>query len=149
MTAVRLRDVEPADLPVFFQHQRDPEGARMAAFTPRDRAAFDEHWRKNILGNPSSIVRTILFNDDVVGNVGSWLQDGDRLVGYWIGREHWGRGIATAALAAFLQVVTDRPLRAHAASRNTASIRVLEKCGFRFERSEVYEDLTESVFVLE
>src|SRR5690606_18859114 len=53
-TVVRLRDVEPDDLPVFYAHQRDAEAARMAGFPSRDRAAFDAHWATNVLGNPSA-----------------------------------------------------------------------------------------------
>ena len=30
---VILREVVDSDLPIFFEHQRDPEGARMAAFS--------------------------------------------------------------------------------------------------------------------
>ena len=66
----------------------------------------------------------------VVGNVVSWEHEGEREVGYRIGREHWGRGVATAALAAFVAEVTERPLFAHVANTNAGSIRVLEKCGF-------------------
>lgn len=47
-----------------------------------------------------------------------------------MGREFWGRGLATAALAQFLQIQTTRPLYARAAKDNVASIRVLQKCGF-------------------
>ena len=47
-----------------------------------------------------------------------------------MGREYWGKGIATRALTAFLEQVTTRPLYAHVAQHNLASIRVLEKCGF-------------------
>ena len=124
----------------------------MAAFLARDRAAFDAHWAKNILGNPAAINRTIVVDGEVAGNIGSWLQDGVRLVSYWIGREHWGKGVATRALAAFLDVVTERPLRAHVVKHNVGSIRVLEKCGFAFEREERWElageVVTELVFVL-
>src|SRR4029453_1988037 len=49
---------------------------------------------------------------------------------YWIGREFWGRGIATQALAVLLSAVKTRPLYARAAKDNVASLRVLEKCGF-------------------
>jgi RimJ/RimL family protein N-acetyltransferase len=153
---VRLRDVEPDDLPIFYEHQLDADATRMAAFPPRDRAAFDAHWATNILGNPAAVTRTILVGGRVAGNIGSWPQDGDRLVGYWIGREHWGKGVATRALAAFLHLVTERPLRAHVAEHNVGSIRVLEKCGFRLERVEGPEegaevagtDIAELVFVL-
>ncbi len=141
---VRLRDVEPGDLPVFYEHQLDPDATRMAAFASRDRAAFDAHWAENILGNPTAVTQTILLDGEVAGNIGSWRQDGVRLVGYWLGKEHWGKGVGTRALTAFLQLATERPLRAHVARHNVGSIRVLEKCGFRLER----EERVELVFVL-
>jgi RimJ/RimL family protein N-acetyltransferase len=149
---VRLREVEPGDLPIFYRHQLDPDATRMAAFPSRDRAAFDAHWSANILGNPAAVTRTILVDDQVAGNIGSWPQDGVRLVGYWIGKEHWGKGVATRALGAFLRVVTERPLYAHVAGHNVGSIRVLEKCGFSVEREASVElgdgDVAEIVFVL-
>jgi len=122
----------------------------MAAFPSRDRAAFDAHWKANILGNPGAITQTILVDGEVAGNVGSWAQEGTRLVGYWIGKEYWGKGIATRALAAFLHLVTDRPLYAHVVKHNIGSIRVLEKCGFSLEQSvEVASDgVVELVLVL-
>src|SRR5678816_351606 len=107
---VLLRNVEPGDLPIFYEQQLDADASRMAAFPSRDRAAFDIHWATNILGNPAAIKQTILVGDQVAGNIGSWPQEGVRLVGYWIGKEYWGRGVATHGLAAFLQMVTDRPL---------------------------------------
>ena len=127
---VRLRNIEPNDLPIFYEQQLDADATRMAAFPARDRAAFDAHWATNILGNPAAINQTIVVDAQVAGNIGSWPQDGVRLVGYWIGKEHWGKGVATRALAAFLHLVTERPLYAHVAKHNAGSIRVLEKCGF-------------------
>ena len=133
---VRLRNVEPSDLPIFYEQQLDPDATQMAAFPSRDRAAFDAHWATNILGNPAAVKQTILVDGQVAGNIGSWPQDGVRLVGYWIGKEYWGKGVATRALAAFLKIVTERPLYAHVARHNVASIRVLEKCGFNRERED-------------
>jgi RimJ/RimL family protein N-acetyltransferase len=66
----------------------------------------------------------------VAGNVGCWEQEGRRLIGYWIGREFWGKGLATRALQELTGEVTQRPLHAWVATSNVASIRVLEKCGF-------------------
>ena len=149
---VRLRNVEPSDLPVFYEHQLDAEATRTAAFRSRDRAAFDAHWATSILGNPAAVTQAILVDGLVAGNIGSWLQDGVRLVGYWIGREHWGKGVATRALADFLHIVNERPLYAHVASHNVGSIRVLEKCGFSLECEESVEfngeDIVELVLVL-
>ena len=126
---VVLREVTEEDLPIFFEHQRDPEANRMAAFAARDRDAFMAHWTK-LLGDPSLETRAVVADGQVAGNIGNWEQSSLRLIGYWIGREFWGRGVATQALSAFLDEVTTRPLYAHVATTNVASIRVLEKCGF-------------------
>ena len=57
--------------------------------------------------------------------------DGEDAIGYWIAKEHWGRGIASRALELLLQEVPRRPLVARVARHNGASLRVLERCGFR------------------
>ena len=145
---VRLRDIEPNDLPIFYEHQLDADATRMAAFPSRDRAAFDAHWTRNILGNPAAVSQTIVLDGRVAGNIGSWTQDGIRLVGYWIGKEHWGKSVATRALAAFLHLVTERPLHAHVVKHNVGSIRVLQKCGFSLERDESVDDAGEEVVEL-
>ena len=126
---VTLRPVEAADLPIFFEHQRDPAGIAMAGVGGRDRAAFDEHWA-NILADDAGRIRTILVGGEVAGNALSFVRDGRREVGYWIGRDHWGRGVATAALMAFLGEEESRPLYAGVLPANLGSLRVLEKCGF-------------------
>jgi RimJ/RimL family protein N-acetyltransferase len=127
---VTLRNVSDEDLPLFFEHQRDPEALRMAAFSSRELDSFLTHWRTKVL-RPENVNRTILVGGLVAGHLGSWEQDAMRLVGYWVGREHWGKGIATRALAEFLVLEPIRPLHAWVALHNVASIRVLEKCGFR------------------
>ena len=126
---VALRDVTEADLPVLFEHQRDADATRMAAFVARDRGAFDAHWRK-ILDDPGVTAMAIVADGVVAGNIGAWGTPGERLVGYWIGKEHWGKGVASRALALFLRVERARPLFAHVAKANVGSLRVLQKCGF-------------------
>jgi RimJ/RimL family protein N-acetyltransferase len=126
---VLLRDVIDSDLPIFFDHQRDAEATQMAAFPARDRDTFMTHWGR-IMHDQTNILKTILFEGKVAGNIVSWEESGQREVGYWIGKEFWGKGIATRALSDFLGVVETRPLYAHVARHNLASRRVLEKCGF-------------------
>jgi RimJ/RimL family protein N-acetyltransferase len=133
--AVTLRDVVEDDLPIFFEHQREPDANRMAAFPARDRESFFEHWHK-ILADSSGVIKTIVADGAVAGNVLSFVHDGEREVGYWLGRDHYGKGIATRALAAFLAEFPPRPLYAHVAKHNRASIRVLEKCGFTMSGTE-------------
>jgi RimJ/RimL family protein N-acetyltransferase len=126
---VRLRDVREEDLPIFLEQQGDPDANRLANFEARDPETFRSHWAK-ILRDETVVVRTIEFEGHVAGNIVSWQHDGERDVGYWIGRSDWGRGVATAALSAFLDELATRPLHAHVATHNIGSIRVLEKCGF-------------------
>ena len=126
---VILRDVTEDDLPIFFEQQMDPAANQMAAFPARDRNAFTAHWTK-ILDDENVIIKTIVFDGHVAGNVGSWEKSGERLVGFWIGRKYWGKGVATKALSGFLGHVKTRPLHAYVAKQNIASLRVLEKCGF-------------------
>ena len=140
-----LREVVEDDLPILFEHQIDPVSYTLAGFTPRDHDAFMTHWRQNILGDPRCISRTIVCDGEVVGHVACFTRDGKREVGYWIARDHWGRGIATEALSRLLAGVDERPLYAGVARGNAASVRVLEKCGFRIE-SQDEEDV---VLVLE
>lgn len=132
---VRLRDVEPSDIEIFYDQQLDPEATAMAAFPARDHESHVAHWNK-ILKDDSCITSTIVTEDQVAGFIGSWVQDGHREIGYWIGKAHWGRGVATSALQQFLQIVEDRPVYAWVARHNRGSIRVVEKCGFLFDRNE-------------
>ena len=125
---VALREVSPDDLPVLFEHQRDPAATAMAGFPARDRAAFTAHWER-ILADPGVLARAVVAGGRPAGNVVSSDHEGRRGVG-WIGREFWSAGVATAALAAFLDLETARPLYAGVARWNAGSLRVLEKCGF-------------------
>jgi RimJ/RimL family protein N-acetyltransferase len=124
-----LREVVESDLDAFFEHQREPEANEMAIFPARDRETFDTQWRR-MLTDDSLIKKTIVHEGEVAGNIGSWQQEGKRLVGYWIGREFWGKGLATQALREFVAEVETRPLYAWVAATNVGSIRVLEKSGF-------------------
>ena len=101
----------------------------MVGFPVLDRATFDARWARN-LANPQNTHRTIVADGRVAGSIVAFTQDDLREVGYWLGQEFWGRGIATRALAAFLRIETLRPLHASVATHNVGSRRVLEKCGF-------------------
>ena len=132
---VRLRNVEDRDLDVFFDHQADPQAVEMAAFPARDKDQFAAHWAK-VRADDANVLRTIVADGLVAGNIGSWQQDGQQFLGYWVGREFWGRGVATQALALLVDEVSVRPLYAHVVAHNVGSIRVLEKGGFRRDRGQ-------------
>jgi RimJ/RimL family protein N-acetyltransferase len=124
-----LRDVSETDLDAFYEQQRDPEATRMALFPAREREGFDAHWRR-VLADEAVTKKTIVGDGEVAGNALCWETDGRMYVGYWLGREFWGKGLATAALAELVAEVKARPLYAWVATSNVASRRVLEKCGF-------------------
>ena len=131
--SITLREVESSDLETFYEHQLNPEAIRMAAFVskdPKDKAAFDAHWDK-ILNSSQNTNRTIVAEGKVAGHI-AWFPQGENMeVTYWLGREFWGRGLATQALNRMLQLVFERPIFARAATDNLGSIRVLQKCGFK------------------
>ena len=146
---VRLRPVEDDDLPIFLAHQDDPVAAAMAAFPTRAPDVFYAHWA-TIRADPTNYTRTIVADDEVVGDIVSWLDHGSRQVGYWIGRDHWGKGFATAALRLLLDEIKDRPVTAHVVPDNIGSLRVVEKCGFVRVGQEVADDgIVELIFRLD
>ena len=85
---IQLRDVSESDLPIFFKQQLDPEATEMAAFPSRSRDGFMAHWT-NIMADESVLIKTILFNGEVAGNIVCFEQLGEREVGYWLGKEYW------------------------------------------------------------
>ena len=128
--AFELRRVTDADLPTLFAFHSDPEAVRMAAFPARERDAFMAHWHDRILGDDRIVKQGIVVDDELAGYLICFEQSDLRLIGYWLGRAHWGRGIATAALRRFVGEIRTRPLNAYVSKQNAGSIRVLEKCGF-------------------
>jgi RimJ/RimL family protein N-acetyltransferase len=128
---ITLRNVEPSDISIFFEQQLDPEANRMAAFVHRrDSAAFDAHW-KRILDSTANVNKTILRGGEVAGHIACFPLDGELEVTYWIGKKHWGNGVATQALKKLLQEIIHRPIFARAAKDNIGSVRVLQKCDFK------------------
>lgn len=129
---VTLRPVTPADLETLYAHQIDPEANHMAAFTSSAMSARADFvaWWGRILGKPAVTARAIVEDGAVAGSVLCWPTDDGLEISYWLGRGHWGRGVATAGVRALLDEVAARPVFARAASDNHGSIRVLQKCGF-------------------
>ncbi len=137
MSVVALRPVEDSDLEALFGQMRDPESVWMAAFTsedPGDRSAFETHMA-TLRSSPDITLRAVTCDGRLAGSIASFVIDGQTEVTYWIDRAAWGAGIATRALALFLDLVPVRSLRARAASDNGGSLRVLKKSGFTAIRS--------------
>jgi RimJ/RimL family protein N-acetyltransferase len=138
MPGVSIRPVTDADFDALFELESDAEGSDMIAFLPRepgDLDAFTTHWTR-IRTDAAMITRVIEVDGAFAGYAVSFVIDGERQVGYWIVRELWGRGIASAALAALIAEIPERPLWGSTASDNLGSQRVLLRAGFVFDRME-------------
>ncbi|MCC6985056.1 MAG: GNAT family N-acetyltransferase [Anaerolineales bacterium] len=130
MPKITLRPVSESDLPILFQQQTDPEAVAMSAYPSKDRGEFMRHW-EGILKNKNVTARTIVYKEKVAGHIICWKEGKyEQRIGYWIGKEFWRRGIASAAVTEFLTLVKIRPLFAEAANHNIASQKVLQKNGF-------------------
>ncbi len=132
--ALILRDVLSSDVAIFFDQQLDQEANYMAAFTAKDptnRESFSAHW-KRIMADSTVMIKTVVIDEKIAGSVLSYEEDGKPEVSYWLGKEFWGNGICTDALALFINDhQLKRPIYARVAKDNLRSQRVLEKCGFK------------------
>jgi RimJ/RimL family protein N-acetyltransferase len=132
---ISLRKTTVADLPTLFRQQLDAESNVMAGTKPYTEGVYHARLRQ-ILADANVIPMVIVEGaaETIVGTISCFQRDGQDMVGYWIDRSHWGRGIASRALAMFIREVippSRRPLHAHVVTDNAPSIRVLTKCGFR------------------
>ena len=97
----------------------------------------------------NSVNKVIEVDGVFVGSVGVAPQTGWREhvadIGYWLGEEFWGKGLATQALTYMTEQAFEqlhfRKLSAPVLGENKASIRVLEKCGYELEGIQK-EDVT-------
>jgi RimJ/RimL family protein N-acetyltransferase len=138
-----VRSWRAGDLPALVSHANNREVARQLRdrfphpYEPAHALGFLQ-W----VGQQSvETVWAIAVDDGAVGGIG--LQVGEDIervsaeIGYWIGQDHWRRGLATAAL----RVVTEYGFAQFGLTRifavpfaaNAASIRVLEKAGYTLE----------------
>ncbi|GGB53870.1 GNAT family N-acetyltransferase [Shewanella inventionis] len=135
---IYLKDVCEHDLERLFAFQYDPIANKMADVPSREREAFYQHWQQNIFANKHSLAKGIWQNNLLVGHLVSWVnadlttpnEPEIRLIGYWIGREYWGKGIATQALALFLKQSITGPVFAYIDGQNQGSLRVAQANGF-------------------
>jgi [ribosomal protein S5]-alanine N-acetyltransferase len=138
-----VRSWRADDLPSIVRHANNREIARQLRdrfphpYEPAHALGFLQ-WAGQ---QPVETVWAIAFHDTPVGGIGVQLgHDIERVsaeIGYWLGQDFWGRGLATAALRS----VTDYAFEQFGLSRifavpfdaNRASIRVLEKAGYVLE----------------
>ena len=98
-------------------------------------------WLDIVVGSKPETNFAIAVADEAVGGVGYTIDSDVNYrsaeIGYWLGEDFWGRGIATEALIAVTEHAFSTydlcRLYAHVFDWNPASARVLEKAGYVFE----------------
>ena len=98
-------------------------------------------WIDHTLDEDPPLNLAIIVNNEAVGGIGIIPSDDihrrSAEIGYWLGEEFWGRGIATEAVKAASQWAFEsydlNRLWAGVFAHNAASARVLVKAGFQFE----------------
>jgi [ribosomal protein S5]-alanine N-acetyltransferase len=100
-----------------------------------------QRWIEIATGSSPNEFYAIDVEGIVAGGIGVEPRGGERsgtaLFGYWLGQAYWGRGIGTDAARTLADYALSagnlRRLEASVFAPNTASARVLEKCGFSLE----------------
>jgi [ribosomal protein S5]-alanine N-acetyltransferase len=145
-----LRELLPTDRDRLVSLANDEKVSRYLVYTfPYPYTKTDAEWWINVGSKENgATTRVITFRGELVGLVGITPQNGWRAhlgeIGYWVGNEYWGKGIATSAL----KQMTDygfvslrlKKLYAPVLAPNVASMRVVAKCGYELEgilKSEV------------
>lgn len=141
MSLMRLRRLAPSDLTTFQAYRQDPEVGRWQGWTPwpdEQALAFLQdmasapllqpgHWSQLGIADPVS--------GALLGDVGLFVSaDGQEAeLGFSLAREAQGRGIASAAVRAAVQLLlADTPVQvihAQTDARNLACLRLLERLG--------------------
>src|SRR5260370_20882589 len=111
----------------------------MAALPSRDRDAFMAHWARIMSKetNETGILNTILADGTVAGNVVYWEAAGEPNIAYWLGKTHWGKGVASAGLAPFFTKIEARPRFAHVGKHQFALIRAFKKYGCPLAQQDI------------
>ncbi|WP_437605711.1 GNAT family N-acetyltransferase [Sorangium sp. So ce834] len=154
-----LRPHQPSDVPFMMQLNVDPEVIRYTG----DSAFASEDEARAVIARLARqfeafrMGRFIVSNRETGEKLGwcglRWHEDlGLADLGYRFFRKHWGKGYATEAAAACLRYAFEDlglpRLVAHAMLENAASVRVLEKLGFRRTGPTVFKGLAAEEFVL-
>lgn len=138
-----LRPYCKRDLPSMVKHISDKAIAGPTLTIPYPYTMKDaEDWYRrfrNIMRrkNPGRLAFAIEIDGEVVGTVGMSFDDHKAEIGYWLGRKYWGQGIMTDVVKETTKYGFNklglRRMYAHVFPSNKASMRVLEKAGYKFE----------------
>jgi len=123
-------------------------GMGLKANYPKITKKFEESWLKKQIKNytkkkPNEFSLAITLDNKIIGSMGSGTIDYENNsteIGYWIGKEYWGKGYGTKALNLFIKELNKKHklkrIVARSATFNPGSYKILEKCGFKLEGTQ-------------
>ncbi len=145
---LRLRALERADLPRYAELIGDWDVAQWLSRVPHPYTIKDAEWWFDQMapsyekGTPELYVVADKKDNSVMGAVGFHEpttidpEEGELVLGYWIGKPYWRRGYISEAIAALLPLVFARPgitkITTFTDTNNEGSQGVLKKAGFQY-----------------
>lgn len=138
---IQLRECLKDDDISLAENANNPNvAAYMKKFFPSPYTLGDARWWiEEGHSSEGSFNLVIDLDGECIGNIGiNPLTDDDPSsveFGYWIGEQHWNKGITSKAISLFMEQVLSnhnvRKMTALIAAPNIASLKVLEKSGFK------------------
>lgn len=155
----KLRQWQFTDDVALVKYANDADVARyLADRFPHPYTQVDaQNWLNYIVDARPVVNLVIEVDGELAGGIGVDLKQGERRktahMGYWLGKPFWGRGIMPEATGLFVKYIFDNfdivRIETGVYHPNTASMRVLEKCGFVtegigekaiFKNGELYDE---------
>lgn len=138
---IELREFKNEDEKFLVDYLNDPLVTKfVSSRLPQPYTKESAVWWINT-GSKIGLVNAIAKDGSLVGSISAAIGEFEKQksaeIGFWLARPYWGQGIASQALTEFSRNLfrTTDLVRLHAAvfEGNTASAKVLEKCGFKLE----------------
>lgn len=138
--AVSLGRFLPSDFAAVHQYDTDPMVYRYAEWGPNSEDQTRQYLREACAPSDVSLTLAVLVEDQVIGAAAVWSTDPEhrcRELGYSLNQNFWNRGYATLAARMLLELgyttLRLHRITATCAPQNSASRRVLEKAGLKYE----------------
>ena len=145
-----LRPWREEDAEALYKYAKDPAVGPIAGWPPHTSVDNSREVIRTILSQPETYAVVLKETGEPVGSIGlifsdaahtADIADNEAEIGYWIGVPYWGQGLIPEAVRRLLQhCFEDLDLQAVWCGYydgNVRSKRVQEKCGFRFDHTEV------------
>ena len=130
---IPLQDLDIGDMYREVQSNRETL-TELGWLVQADWDRFYEHYHA-ILTRKKLSIFAVRVDDDYAGSVEVSDRGDHYQLGYWLGVDYRGQGIATESIQSVLNQLDSRPVVADTLIENTDSWRVLERLGFDLERT--------------